>query len=116
MRVGEAALVVASVAQASEVPLMMKGTPCSRGNCAPLKTSSKMRTSIEVQGIGPWRGLGRRPNLALLHRAIVRAQAISDDDNKDDRRRVQHRSSVDNRTRIPLTGRSQSALSAGPST
>ena len=45
---------------------MMKGTPCSRGNCAPLKTSSKTRTSIEVQGLGPWRGLGQRPNLACF--------------------------------------------------
>jgi hypothetical protein len=42
------------------------GTPCSRGNCAPLKTSSKTRTSIEVQGLGPWRGLGLRPNLTCF--------------------------------------------------
>jgi hypothetical protein len=27
---------------------------------------------IEVQGLGPWRGLGQRPNLALLQRAAVR--------------------------------------------
>jgi hypothetical protein len=27
---------------ASDVPLMMKGTPCSGGNHAPLKTSSKV--------------------------------------------------------------------------
>ena len=45
---------------------MMKGTPCSRGNYAPLKTSSKTRISIEVQGLGPWRGLGQRPNLACF--------------------------------------------------
>ena len=44
---------------------MMKGTPCSRGNYAPLKDpSSKTRIGIEVQGLGPWRGLGQRPNLA----------------------------------------------------
>ena len=49
---------------------MMKGTPCSRGNCAPLKTSSKTSIRIEVQGLGPWRGLGQRPNLTLLHRSI----------------------------------------------
>ena len=42
---------------------MMKGTPCSRGNYAPLKTSSKTCISVEVQGLGPWRGLGQRPNL-----------------------------------------------------
>ena len=52
--------------RASDVPLMMKGTPCSRGNYAPLKTSSKTRISIEVQGLGPWRGLGQRPNLACF--------------------------------------------------
>ena len=45
---------------------MMKGTPCSRGNYAPLKTSSKTRLSVEVQGLGPWRGLGQRPNLACF--------------------------------------------------
>ena len=45
---------------------MMKGTPCSRGNYAPLKTSSKTRTGTEVQGLGPWRGLGQRPNLACF--------------------------------------------------
>ena len=42
---------------------MMKGTPCSRGNYAPLKTSSKTRISTEVQGLGPWQGLAQRPNL-----------------------------------------------------
>src|SRR5271170_5274675 len=42
----------------------MKGTPCSGGNYASLKTSSKTHMSIEVQGLGPWRGLGQRPNLA----------------------------------------------------
>ena len=45
---------------------MMKGTQCSRGNCAPLKTSSKTRTSIEVQALGPWRDLGQRPNLTCF--------------------------------------------------
>ena len=45
---------------------MMKGTPCSRGNYAPLKTSSKTRISIDVQGLGPWRGLGQRHNLACF--------------------------------------------------
>jgi hypothetical protein len=45
---------------------MMKGTPCSRGNYAPLKTSSKTCISVEVQGLGPWRGLGQRPNLACF--------------------------------------------------
>jgi hypothetical protein len=29
--------------QASDVPLNMKGTPCSGGDSAPLKTSSKTR-------------------------------------------------------------------------
>ena len=56
---------------------MMKGTPCSGGNYARLKTSSKTRISIEVQGLGPWRGLGQRPNLALLHRSMVRAPSIT---------------------------------------
>src|ERR1700733_14412945 len=51
---------------ASDVPLMMKGTPCSRGNYAPLKTSSKTCISVEVQGLGPWRGLGHPPNLACF--------------------------------------------------
>jgi hypothetical protein len=45
---------------------MMKGTPCSGGNYAPLKTSSKTRISIDVQGLGPWRGLGQRPNPACF--------------------------------------------------
>jgi hypothetical protein len=45
---------------------MMKGTPCSGGNYAPLKTSSKTRISIDVQGLGPWRGLGQRHNLACF--------------------------------------------------
>src|SRR5277367_7086058 len=43
-----------------------EGTPCSRGNYAPLKTSSKMRISIDVQALGPWRGLGQRHNLACF--------------------------------------------------
>jgi hypothetical protein len=32
----------------------------------PLKTSSKTCISVEVQGLGPWRGLGQRPNLACF--------------------------------------------------
>ncbi len=40
---------------------MMKGTPCSRGNCARLKTSPKARISIEVQGLGPAAGIGAAP-------------------------------------------------------
>ena len=56
---------------------MLKGTPCSRGNYAPLKTSSETRISIEVQGLGPWRGLGQRPNLTLLHRSMVRGAGSS---------------------------------------
>jgi hypothetical protein len=33
--------------------------------------SLSFRLSIEVQGLGPWRGLGQRPNLALLQRSII---------------------------------------------
>ncbi len=54
---------------------MMKGTPCSRGSYASLKTSSKTRMSIEVQGLGPWRGLEQRPN--PTHRSRVREPAIT---------------------------------------
>jgi hypothetical protein len=32
----------------------------------PLKTSSKTRISIDVQGLGLWRGLGQRHNLACF--------------------------------------------------
>ena len=49
---------------------MMKGTPCSR-YYAPLKTSSKTRISIEVQGLGPV-GFGAAPQPCLLHRSMVR--------------------------------------------
>src|SRR6202051_2747617 len=73
--------------QTSEVPFKMKGTPCSRGNLALLKTLWKTRQyrywisiiliSIVVQGLGPWRGLGQRPNLTLLHRSLVRAPGIT---------------------------------------
>src|ERR1700730_16045927 len=42
---------------------MMKGTPCSRDNYAPLKTSSKTRIGIEVQGLGPGGVWGSAPTL-----------------------------------------------------
>src|SRR5277367_271518 len=51
---------------ALDVPLVMKGAPCSRGNYAPLKTSSKTCISIEVQRLGPRQGLGHRHNLAYF--------------------------------------------------
>src|SRR5271165_4418301 len=40
--------------------------PAAEGN-----GSLSFWTSIEVQGLGPWRGLGQRPNLTLLQRSII---------------------------------------------
>ena len=34
-------------------------------------------TSVEVQGLGPWRGLGQRPNLPLPQRQMVWAPAYN---------------------------------------
>ena len=39
---------------------------------APLKTSSKTRISIEVQGARPLAGFGAAPQSLLLHRSMVR--------------------------------------------
>src|ERR1700761_7836071 len=69
----------------------MKGTPCSRGNYASLKTSSKPRTSIEVQGLGPWRGLGQRPNLALLRWSVVWGAGYNSSRSTDPAKRVRAR-------------------------
>src|SRR5271166_1637670 len=45
----------------------------SRATAHPCTTT--ISTSVEVQGLGPWRGLGRRPNLPLPQRQMVRAPA-----------------------------------------
>ena len=42
---------------------MMKGAPCSRGNCTSLKTSSKTHTSSEVRGSAPGGVWGSAPTL-----------------------------------------------------
>jgi hypothetical protein len=79
----------------------MKGTPCSRGNCAPLKTSLKTRITIGVQGLGPWRGLRQRPNLALLHWSMVWGPGI----NSPRRTRSREAGSAWALTRLAASGR-----------
>ena len=44
----------------------MKGTPCSRGNYAPLKTSSKTCISVLRSRGSALAGFGQRPNLACF--------------------------------------------------
>src|ERR1700733_5912777 len=52
---------------------MMKGTPCSKGNYASLKTSSKTRThKYGGPGARPLAGFGAAPQPCLLHRSMVR--------------------------------------------
>src|ERR1700733_5912776 len=49
---------------ALDVPLVMKGTPCSRGNYAPLKTSSKTGISVlRSRGSAPGGVWGSAPTL-----------------------------------------------------
>src|SRR5208282_3165107 len=53
--------------RASDVPLMMKGTPCSRGNYAPCKTSSKVRyvtrSTNPAKRVRAWVETGRRDRI-----------------------------------------------------
>ena len=63
---------------------MRRELQCSRGNLARLKCYGTARSHVtaqlwattiptngEVQGLGPWRGLGQRPNLPLPQRQMV---------------------------------------------
>ena len=51
--------------------------PPARSHVTAYSWTTTIPTSVEVQGLGPWRGLGQRPNLPLPQRQMVWAPAYN---------------------------------------